>query len=146
MTIGDFLPPLIGNAMEYEFVHDAITGEARALFSLEHEVIGPWMEVEVGRDATKLKDLLTTIDTIEAGRSQEILITGSEYSITLSRDEVSIQTNVSMNGSLNESGEGLSEMLTDDHIHLDQNEMAGCGLDDLRALLLSWQEFTSGLR
>jgi len=132
--------------MEYEFVHDAITGEARALFSLEHEVIGPWLEVEVGRNVTKLNELLSSIDDISAGKSHELLITGSEYSITLSKDEVSIQTNVSMNGSLNEHGEGLSEMLTDDHIHLDENEVTGCGLDDFRTLLLSWQEFTSGLR
>ena len=131
--------------MEYEFVHDAITGEARALFSLEHEVIGPWMEVEVGHNVNKLTDLLTAIDNIETGQSQEILITGSENSITLNNEDVSIQTNVSMNGSLNGSGEGLPEMLTDEHIHLDQNEIAACGLDDFRALLLSWGQFTNGL-
>ena len=132
--------------MEYEFVHDAITGEARALFSLEHEVMGPWMEVELGRDGIKLNELLTAIDNVELGKSQEIMITGSEYSITLNRDDISIQTNVSMNGALDDNGEGLPDMLTDDHIHLDQNEMAGCGLDDFRDLLLSWQEFTNGLR
>ena len=131
--------------MEYEFVHDAITGEARALFSLEHEVIGPWMEVEVGHNVNKLTDLLTAIDNVETGQSQEILITGSEYSITLNNEDVSIQTNVSMNGSLNGTGEGLPEMLTDEHIHLDQNEIAACGLDDFRALLLSWGQFTNGL-
>jgi uncharacterized protein YacL (UPF0231 family) len=131
--------------MEYEFVHDAITGEARALFSLEHEVIGPWMEVEVGHDVTKLSALMTAINHIETGKSTEILITGSEYSITLNRDDISIQTNVSMNGFLDDSGEGLPEMLTDEHIHLDQNEMAGCGLDDFRTLLLSWRQFTNSL-
>ncbi len=131
--------------MEYEFVHDAITGEARALFSLEHEVIGPWMEVELGNNIHKLTELLTAIDNVEKGHSTEILITGSEYSVTLNRDDISIQTNVSMNGSLNGSGEGLPEMLTDEHIHLDQNEMAGCGIDDFRALLLSWGKFTNGL-
>ncbi len=135
--------------MEYEFVHDAITGEARALFSLEHEVIGPWMEVELGNNIDKLTELLTAIDNVEKGKSTEILITGSEYSVTLSRDDISVQTNVSMNGDLNDSpqgnGEGLPDMLTDEHIHLDQNEMAGCGLDDFRALLLSWGKFTNGL-
>ncbi len=131
--------------MEYEFVHDAITGEARALFSLEHEVIGPWMEVELGNNIHKLTELLTAIDNVEKGYSTEVLITGSEYSVTLNRDDISIQTNVSMNGSLNGSGEGLPEMLTDEHIHLDQNEMAGCGLDDFRSLLLSWGKFTNGL-
>lgn len=135
--------------MEYEFVHDAITGEARAIFSLEHEVIGPWMEVELGNDVEKLTELLSAIDKIESSKSNEIQITGSEYSITLNRDDVSIQTNVSMNGTLNDSpqgnGEGLPDMLTDEHIHLDQNEVAGCGLDDFRTLLLSWGQFTNGL-
>jgi len=140
-----FILNKIGKAMEYEFVHDAITGEARALFSLEHEVIGPWMEVELGNNINKLTELLTAIDNVEKGHSTEVLITGSEYSVTLNRDDISIQTNVSMNGSLNGSGEGLPEMLTDEHIHLDQNEMAGCGLDDFRSLLLSWGKFTNGL-
>lgn len=132
--------------MEYEFVHDAITGEARALFSLEHEVIGPWIEVELGRDKTKLTELITIIDNIARGQSHEVLITGKEYSITVSKEEVSIQTNVSMNGTLNDHGEGLADMLTDEHINLDQNEIAGCGLDDFRALLMSWEQFTNGIR
>ncbi len=139
------MPHKIGKAMEYEFVHDAVTGEARALFSLEHEVIGPWMEVELGHNVTKLTELLTAIDNIDKGQASEILITGSEYSITLNREDISIQTNVSLNGSLNGSGEGLPEMLTDEHIHLDQNEMAGCGLEDFRVMLLSWGQFTNGL-
>lgn len=131
--------------MEYEFVHDAITGQARALFSLEHEVIGPWMEVELGNNVDKLTKLLTEIDNVETGQVNEVTITGSEYSITLNRDDISIQTNVSMSGVLNTHGEGLPEMLTDEHIHLDQNEIAGCGLDDFRLLLLSWGKFTNGL-
>jgi hypothetical protein len=131
--------------MEYEFVHDAITGQARALFSLEHEVIGPWMEVELGNNVDKLTKLLTEIDNVETGQANEVTITGSEYSITLNRDDISIQTNVSMNEVLDIHGEGLPEMLTDEHIHLDQNEIAGCGLDDFRLLLLSWGKFTNGL-
>lgn len=131
--------------MEYEFVHDPITGEAKALFSLEHEVIGPWMEVELGNDITKLTELLTAIDNVENSHSQEVLITGSEYSITLTKEDILIQTNASMNGVLDEQGEGLPDMLTDEHIHLDQNEVAECGLEDFRALLLSWGKFTNGV-
>lgn len=126
--------------MEYEFIHDATTGEARARFSLEHEVIGPWIEVELGHDRDKLTQLLTAIDQVEKGESTEILITGSEYSVTLSRDDIEIQTNASLNGS-----EPLAEMLTDEHINLDQNEIAGCGIDDFRVLLLSWAKFTNTL-
>lgn len=128
--------------MEYEFIHDAITGEARVIFSLEHEVMGPWLEVELGRNKEKLANLFSALDKVEKGESQEILITGNEYSITLSRDDIEIQTNASFNNNDNEI-EPLATMLTDEHINLDQNEIAGCGIDDFRALLLSWAEFTN---
>lgn len=131
--------------MEYEFVHDPITGEARALFSLDHEVIGPWIEVELGHDADKMKQLLTVIDNIENDSNQEVSITGSEYSITLTCNDISIQTNASINDNVSTNNGNLPEMLTDEHINLDQYEQAACGLEDFRALLLSWQQFTNGL-
>jgi hypothetical protein len=130
--------------MEYEFVHDPITGEARALFSLDHEVIGPWIEVELGHDADKMKQLLTVIDNIENDSNQEVSITGSEYSITLTCNDISIQTNASINDNVITNIGNLPEMLTDEHINLDQYEQAACGLEDFRALLLSWQQFTNG--
>jgi hypothetical protein len=131
--------------MEYEFVHDPITGEARALFSLDHEVIGPWIEVELGHDAAKIKQLLTVIDNIANNSNQEVSITGSEYSITLTCNDISIQTNASINDNDSTSISNLPEMLTDEHINLDQYEQAACGLEDFRALLLSWKQFTNGL-
>jgi hypothetical protein len=131
--------------MEYEFVHDPITGEARALFSLDHEVIGPWIEVELGHDDAKIKQLLTVIDNIANNSNQEVSITGSEYSITLTCNDISIQTNASINDNDSTSISNLPEMLTDEHINLDQYEQAACGLEDFRALLLSWKQFTNGL-
>jgi len=126
--------------MEYEFIHDAITGQAKARFSLEHEVVGPWIEVELGHDSAKLTQLLTAIDNVEKGHQSEVVITGREYSVAISQDDVEIQTNASLNGA-----EPLSEMLTIDHIHYDQNESAACGIDDFRKLLLSWSRFTNNL-
>ena len=126
--------------MEYEFIHDAITGKAKARFSLEHEVLGPWIEVELGNDSNKLKQLLTAIDQVEKGKQGEVLVTGHEYSVTFSEGDVAVQTNASLNGA-----EPLPEMLTTDHINFDQNESAECGLDDFRSLLLSWAKFTNNL-
>jgi uncharacterized protein YacL (UPF0231 family) len=126
--------------MEYEFIHDAITGNAKARFSLEHEVIGPWIEVELGHDTMKLTQLLTAIDSVEKGHQSEVVITGHEYSVAISQSDVEILTNASFNGA-----EPLSEMLTTEHIHFDQNECAACGLDDFRELLLSWSRFTNNL-
>ncbi len=126
--------------MEYEFLHDAITGEARARFSLEHEVIGPWIEVELGHDSAKLAQLLTAIDKVEKGLQGEVVITGHEYSIAISQDDVEIQSNASLN-----DDEPLPEMLSIDHINYDQSESAACGIDDFRKLLLSWARFTNNL-
>ena len=126
--------------MEYEFIHDAITGEAKARFSLEHEVVGPWIEVELGHDSAKLAQLLTAIDNVEKGNKSEVVITGHEYSVAISQGDVEIHSN----GSLNYE-EPLAEMLTVDHIHYDDNESAACGIEDFRTLLLSWSRFTNNL-
>lgn len=127
--------------MEYEFIHDAITGEAKARFSLEHEVVGPWIEVELGRDSAKLATLLTAIDNVEKGQQSEVIITGHEYSVAISDGDVEIHTNASLNGA-----DPLSEMLTTDHIHYDENDSAACGIEDFRTLLLSWARFTGNPR
>ncbi|MCI2283245.1 YacL family protein [Colwellia sp. MSW7] len=124
--------------MEYEFIHDATTGEAKARFSLEHEVVGPWIEVELGHESAKLTALLTAIDSVEKRHESEVIITGHEYTVTISRDDVEIQTNASFNGT-----GPLSEMLTVDHIHYDESEYASCGIDDFRELLISWSRFTN---
>lgn len=126
--------------MEYEFLHDAITGEPKARFSFEHEIVGPWIEVELGHDNTKLSQLLAVIDNIEKANKGEVVITGHEYTLTISQGDVEIHSNASLN-----DDEPLTEMLTDDHIHYDNNESAACGIEDFRILLLSWSKFTNTL-
>jgi len=126
--------------MEYEFIHDAITGEAKARFSLEHEVVGPWIEVELGHNSSKLTQLLTAINDVEKGKQREVVITGHEYSVAISQGDVEIYSNASLNNT-----EPLREMLTVEHIHCDQNESAACGIEDFKVLLLSWSSFTNNL-
>jgi len=126
--------------MEYEFIHDAITGEAKARFSLEHEVLGPWIEVELANNSNRLKQLLTAIDQVDKHKQNEMIVTGHEYSVIFSDGDVTVQTNASLN-----DAEPLPEMLTTDHINFDQSESAACGLDDFRALLISWAKFTNNL-
>lgn len=122
--------------MEYDFLHDAITGNAKAIFSTEHEVMGPWLEVEVGMDASKLTQLLTAIDEIEKGTKNEVLISGSEYSVILDQDDVSIETNSSMNGA-----DTLPIELQDEHVDFDSNNASQCGLEDFREVLMAWAKF-----
>jgi len=123
--------------MEYEFIHDTITGLAKAQFSFEHQVMGPWLEVEVGQDAKKLTQVLTAMNHIQSGKNQEIIITGHEYSVSLSADDVEIHANALLNGE-----EILPEQLKEDNIDFDLNASSSCGMEDFRELLLSWATFT----
>ncbi len=123
--------------MEYEFIHDAITGNAKAQFSLEHQIIGPWLEIEIGNNTEKLTELLTAIDQVASGKVQELLIPGHEYSVSLSRDDIQIQANALLNGECQ-----LPEELQSDELNFDALDSSACGLDDFRNLLLSWAKFT----
>lgn len=122
--------------MEYQFIDDPITGAAIAKFSLEHEVIGPWLEVEVGTDPAKLAQLLTAMADIEHEKKSEITITGSEYSVVFNRGDVTVQTNASMNGI-----EILPDGLMEENIDFDQQDSSSCGREDFREILLSWAKF-----
>ncbi len=124
--------------MEYEFINDPITRYAKAKFSLEHEVFGPWLEVEVGNNPQKLTSLLTVIDKADQYSAQEQEIVGSEYTVRIIEKDVSIAANASLNGF-----EEIPEALSADDIEFDEQESASCGLEDFRTLLLSWARFTT---
>ena len=124
--------------MEYEFINDPITRFAKAKFSFEHEVFGPWLEVEVGNDPQKLTALLNVIDQADHSIAEEHEIVGSEYTVKIVEKDVSIATNASLNGF-----ETLPDALSADDIAFDEQESASCGLEDFRTLLLSWARFTT---
>jgi len=124
--------------MEYEFINDPTTRYAKAKFSLEHEVFGPWLEVEVGNDPQKLTALLNVIDKADHSIAHVHEIVGSEYTVRIVEKDVSIAANASLNGI-----EALPEALSADDIEFDDQESASCGLEDFRELLLSWARFTT---
>ena len=126
--------------MEYEFIQDPSTGVASARFSMEHENIGSWLELELAKDNQKLQKLLMAIDDVETGKAQEIRIVGREFSVLVEKDDVTIEHN----SVLDESTEQLAikEQLLSEDLHSDEfNTMSQCGLDDFHQLLLSWAKF-----
>ena len=122
--------------MEYQFIDDPITGSVIAKFSLEHQVIGPWLEVEIGSDADKLARILSAMNEVEENKTAELTITGSEYTINFSQGEVTISTNASLDGI-----EVLPDGLTQENIDFDQLDSTSCGSEDFKELLASWEEF-----
>ena len=123
--------------MEYDYMHDTITGASKAIFSTEHSVMGPWLEVEVGHDTQKLEDLLVAIDAVGNHDKPEVLITGHEYSVMLNKQDVNVCANASLNGV-----EALPEELLEEQVDFDQTASSQCGLDDFRKALLDWAKFT----
>lgn len=123
--------------MEYEFRHDPSSGQAKALFSFEQQMIGPWLEVEVGGNTEMLSALLLAIDKVEHEGQHEITVTGKEYSVTLTKDDALVQPNTNLNGT-----EDMPEALIADDLNIDSQSISACGLDDFRQVLLSWAKFT----
>ena len=124
--------------MEYEFRHDPISGQAKAMFSLEQQMIGPWLETEVGGNADMLSALLVAIEKIEHQHQHEITVTGREYSVTLTEDDAFIQPNTNLNGM-----DDLPEELAAQDLQIESDTVSACGLDDFRQILLSWAKFTN---
>ncbi len=120
--------------MEYEFIHDPTNGASSAKFSLEHENLGPWLEIELGSDTEKLTELLTAIAAVESGKQHEVNVIGQEFSVMIDKNDVIIQSNIALNGDDENIPDGLENS--------EQFAMSSCGLDDFRQLLLSWSKFT----
>ncbi|GHF79748.1 YacL family protein [Thalassotalea marina] len=121
--------------MEYEFIHDGITGSARAQFSLEHQLMGPWLETEIGQDVEKLSNVLKALDAAEH-QQQEFQLVGKEYTLTINHEDVCVNMNVMLNGEM-----VMPDELTSDALSFDYTEGASCGVDDFRELLRSWANF-----
>ena len=93
----------------------------------------------MGKNTEKLTSILTAIDQVESTTNQEIIISGHEYTATVSRDDVIIEVNASMNG----ADIAIPEELAEDIDGCELNTSASCGIDDFRLALLSWARFIS---
>jgi uncharacterized protein len=120
--------------MEYEFIYNSITGSSSAVFSMEHEIMGPWLEVEVGNDLSKIKTLLNAVDNIKERQTKDISIHGVEYTTVFSEDSVAIYTNSQL------EGENVDLAIEDD-LNTDFDSSAECGVEDFKAFLINWLNF-----
>lgn len=125
--------------MEYEFLQDATTGNTKAKFSLDHEIFGPWLEIEVGSELSKVTQLLQSLSDVCADHTKQAIITGHEYSILMNHTDVIVKANMSMNGE-----EHLPIELMGDDLSFEYLEEGQCSLEEFRELLLSWSAFNNG--
>jgi len=122
--------------MEYEFINDSLTGLASARFSMEHEIMGPWLEVEIGNSIPNLTKLLETIADSKTREQKDVLVTGVEYTLIFGSDSVQVLANSSFNDDTQELDIELEEGLMTDH-----DLSAECGIEDFKTLLVKWSKF-----
>ena len=80
-----------------------------------------------------IEQLLQDIERVQQGELELITLHSGGYTLQLGDDEAEISANVVQFD--------FADELEPDMAYYDEEQMSGCGLDDLRHLLLAWREF-----
>ncbi|MDE1514766.1 MULTISPECIES: YacL family protein [Vibrio] len=119
--------------MEFEFIKNTLLGEYAVRCSMDHQIVGRWLQEEIGQDQGKLKQIFALIEQAADSPSQEWLWTGREISLMVQGDEITVQDNALAYDTEHE--------LESDFFLYDSESIATCGREDFLALLTQWQSF-----
>ncbi|MGR5236702.1 YacL family protein [Vibrio alfacsensis] len=119
--------------MEFEFIRNTLMGEYYVKCSMGHEIVGRWLQEEIGKDPAKIAQVEELIGQAFALPSQEHTLTGSEISLMIQGDEVLVQENT-----LSHDYEVEMESEFDFY---DAESTASCGIEDFCILIERWKEF-----
>ncbi|MDN3615091.1 YacL family protein [Vibrio gallaecicus] len=119
--------------MEFEFTRNTLMGEYYVKCSMGHEIIGRWLQEEIGKDKQKLNQVMDAIERSRTNMSTETALLGKEISLSINEDEVTIQENVLGHG------EEMEESSEFDFYNCEST--ASCGIDDFELLMTNWLDF-----
>ncbi|EOW2078349.1 YacL family protein [Vibrio mimicus] len=122
--------------MEFEFIKNTLLGEYAVKCSMEHQIVGRWLQEEIGQDQAKINQVLALIEQAVKSPAQEFLWTGREISLMVQGDEIQVQDNALAYDAEHE--------LESDFFLYDSESVAACGREDFIALLTQWQNFVQG--
>ncbi|ACY50733.1 TPA: YacL family protein [Vibrio diabolicus] len=119
--------------MEFEFIRNTLMGEYYVKCSMGHEIVGRWLQEEIGKDPMKIAQVEKLIEQSFSAPSQEHNLTGTEISLMIQGDEVLVQENA----------------LAHDHDVEMESEFdfynaestASCGIEDFMILIERWKDF-----
>lgn len=119
--------------MEFEFIRNTLMGEYYVKCSMGHEIVGRWLQEEIGKDPMKITQVEKLIEQSFSAPSQEHNLTGTEISLMIQGDEVLVQENA----------------LAHDHDVEMESELdfynaestASCGIEDFMILIERWKDF-----
>ena len=119
--------------MEFEFIRNTLIGEYYVKCSMGHEIVGRWLQDEIGKDWQKIEQVEQLIDQAFANPQQEHCLIGSEISLSIQGDEVIVQENVLGHG------EEMDEGSEFDFYDCESN--ASCGIEDFSIAIEQWKSF-----
>jgi uncharacterized protein len=120
--------------MDYQFTRD-LNAQPLAEFSMGAEAMGRWFNEELGCDKNKITQLLQIINQLQCKQLTTYKLKGNEYQLQLDTEEAEVTSKWLANEVQEDLPEG-TELY-------DQESIAGCGLEDFKHILESWQDFVS---
>ncbi|MEZ9230577.1 YacL family protein [Vibrio amylolyticus] len=119
--------------MEFEFTRNTLMGEYYVKCSMGHEIVGRWLQDEIGKPLSNIEAVERLIDRAKALPSNEHTLLGHEISLMISEDEVTISENVLSHGDELEEGSEFQ--------YYNSESTASCGIDDFEMLIEQWRDF-----
>ncbi|MBF8999259.1 MULTISPECIES: YacL family protein [Vibrio] len=119
--------------MEFEFTKNTLLGEYQVKCSMEHQIVGRWLQEEIGRDCTKIDHIFQLIEQAHQYPANELKWSGKEISLLLCDSEVTVQENTMM--------AGFEEDIDSEFSLYESESSAQCGLEDFESLLEQWKTF-----
>ncbi len=120
--------------MEFQFTRNTLMGEFYVKCSMGHEIVARWLQEEIGKDQTKIKEVIRLIETASQNPVEEMKLMGKEISLSIQQFDVVVEENVL----------GHEQDMTDSEFELyDSESTASCGLEDFQAMIEQWEQFVT---
>ncbi|CAE6912927.1 hypothetical protein ACOMICROBIO_FLGHMIGD_02211 [Vibrio sp. B1FLJ16] len=119
--------------MEFEFIRNTLMGEYYVKCSMGHEIVGRWLQEEIGKDPAKIHLVEALIEQSFSSPSQEHSLTGTEISVSIHGDEVLVQENI--------LAHSYDLELESEFDFYDSESTASCGIEDFVTLIEQWKDF-----
>ncbi|MDF2154203.1 YacL family protein [Vibrio sp. CAU 1672] len=119
--------------MEFEFIRNTLMGEYYVKCSMGHEIVGRWLQEEIGKDPAKIAQVEALIEQSFSLPAEEHSLTGMEITLTLQGDEVLVQENT--------LGYEYDVEMESEFDFYDAESTASCGIEDFAGLIEQWKDF-----
>lgn len=119
--------------MDFEFKKNTLDGNYYCQCSMEHEIIGRWLQEEISNDLNQVEKVQALLKEARQNPTQELHLIGREITLQILGDEVIVQENALAMSEFEEVPEEFELY--------DSESIGCCGLEDFEQLIEQWREF-----